>query len=42
MLGKEKFYSSLTDKKINDKEYEYILKVWDRFEIKTMKEYREL
>ena len=35
--SKEKFYSSLTGKKIIDKEHEHILKVWNKFEIKTMK-----
>ena len=35
--SKEKFYSLLTRKKVNDKEYEHILKVWNRFEMKTMK-----
>ena len=42
---KEKFYSSLTGKKkkkISDKEYEHVLKAWDKFEIKTMKDYHNL
>ena len=44
MPGKEKFYSSLTTKKkkISDKEYEHVLKAWDKFEIKTMKDYHNL
>ena len=33
-----KFYSSLTGKKISDKEYEPVLKDWNKFEIKTMKD----
>ena len=40
--NKEKFYSSLTGKKINDKEYEHVLKVWNKFEMKTMKDYHDL
>ena len=42
LLSKEKFDSSLTDKKISDKEYEHADKVWDRFEMKTMKDYHSL
>ena len=34
--SREKFYS-LTGKKITDKEYELVLEVCDKFEIKTMK-----
>ena len=37
-----KFYSSLTGKKISDKEYEPVLKDWNKFEIKTMKDYHNL
>ena len=40
--SKEKFYSSLTGKKISNKEYDYVLKVWKRFEMKTMKYYHDL
>ena len=40
--SKEKFYSSLTNKKINDKEYEHVLNVWNKFEMKTMKDYHDL
>ena len=35
--SKEKFYSSLTDGKISDKEYEHVLNAWAKFEMKTMK-----
>ena len=35
--SKEKFYSSLTGKKISNKENENVLKVWDKFEMKAMK-----
>ena len=40
--SKEKFYSSLTGKQISDKEYEHDLKIWNKFEIKTMKDYHDL
>ena len=40
--SKEKFYSSLTGKKICGKEYEHVLKVWNKFEMKTMKDYHDL
>ena len=39
--SKEKLYSSLTGKKISDKEYEHVLKVWDKFEMKTLKDYQD-
>ena len=37
--SKEKFHSSLTSKKISAKEYKHVLKVWNKFEMKTMKDY---
>ena len=40
--SKEKFYSSLTGKTIRDKEYDHVLKVWNKFEMKTMKGYHNL
>ena len=40
--SKEKFYSLLTGKKISDKEYEHVLKVWNKFEMKTTKDYQDL
>ena len=40
--SKEKFYSLLTDRKIGDKEYEHVLNVWNKFEIKLMKDYHNL
>ena len=40
--SKEKFYSSLTWKKINDKEYDHVLKVWNKFKMQTMKDYHDL
>ena len=42
LASKEKFYSSLTDKTISDKGYEHALKVWNKFEMKTMKDYYDL
>ena len=41
-VAKKKFYSSLTDRKISDKEYEHVLNVWKKFEMKTMKDYHDL
>ena len=40
--SKEKFYCSLTNKKISDKEYDNLLNVWKKFEIKTIKDYHIL
>ena len=40
--SKEKFYSSLTNRKISDKKYEHVLNVWNKFEMKTMKNYHDL
>ena len=40
--SKEKFYSSLTYKKNNDKEYEHVCNPWNKFKMKTMKEYHDL
>ena len=40
--SKEKFYSSLTGKKISGKEYKHVLNVWKKFEMKTMKDYHDL
>ena len=31
--SKEKFYSLLSDRKISDKEYEHVLKVWKKIEM---------
>ena len=33
LASKGKFYSSLTGKKISDKEYKHVLKVWNKFEM---------
>ena len=38
----KKFYSSLTGRKINDKKCEHSLNVWNKFEMKTMKDYNNL
>ena len=40
--SKERFYSWLTYKKISYKEYDYDLKVGNKFEMKTMKDYHDL
>ena len=40
--SKGKFYSSLIDRKIIDKVYEHVLNVWNKFEMKTMKDYNDL
>ena len=42
LTREEKFYSSLTDRKLSDKEYDHVLKVWNKFEMKTMKDYHNL
>ena len=39
---KGRFYSSLTGRKITGKEYEHVLNVWKKFEMKTMKDYHGL
>ena len=39
LQGKEKFYSSITGKEISDKEYDHVIKVWNKFEKKTMNDY---
>ena len=39
--SKEKFYGSLTGKRISDNEYDHVLNVCDVFEIKTMKDYHD-
>ena len=38
LLRKQKLYSSLTYRKINDKENDHFLNVWKKFEIKTRKD----
>ena len=42
MVGKEMFYSLLAGKKFSNKEYEYVLNVWNIYGKKTMKEYHDL
>ena len=42
LTSKEKFYSSLTRTKISDKEYDHVLEVWNKFEMKTMNDYHNL
>ena len=40
--NKEKFQSLLTGEKISDKKYDHVLNVWNKFEMKTMKDYHGL
>ena len=39
---KEEFYGPLTNRKISDKEYEHVLNVWKKFEMKTRENYHNL
>ena len=39
---KEKFYSKLNDSNISDEDYEHAKNVWEKFNIKTMKDYHDL
>ena len=39
---KVKFYSLLTNKKTSGKEYEDVINIWNKFEMKTMKDYHDL
>ena len=41
-FSKENIYSSLTSRRNINKEYEHVLKVWNKFEFKTMKDYHDL
>ena len=41
LTSKEKSYSSLTGRKIGDKEYKHVPKIWNKFEMKTMKDYND-
>ena len=38
----EKFYNSLTNRKINSEKHEHVLNVWNNCEMKTMKDYHDL
>ena len=40
--SKEKFYSLLTGKNVSDKEYQHVLKVRNKFDMKTMEDYHDL
>ena len=40
--NKEKFYSSLTGRKFFHKEYEHVLNVWKKIEMKIMKDYHNI
>ena len=41
-LPVKRYASLLTGKKINDKEYDHVITVWNRFEMKIMKDYHDL
>ena len=40
--SKGNFYSSLTGRKVTDKEHRHALYVWNNFEMETMKDYYDL
>ena len=40
--SQDKLYCFLTGKKINDKDYDHVFKVWNKFEMKAMKYYHDL
>ena len=40
--SKEKFYNSLTGKNVSDKECQHVIKVRNKFDMKTMEDYRDL
>ena len=40
--SKEKFYNSLTGQNVSDKECQHVLKVRNKFDMKTMEDYRDL
>ena len=40
--SKEQFYGSLTGKKFSDKEHDHVLKIWNKLEMKTMKDFHNL
>ena len=42
LTSKEKFYSSLTNRKFTEKEYEHVISILNKFEMKTMKDYDDL
>ena len=42
MSRKNKIYCSLNGNGISDKDYQHVLEVWNKFEMKTTKDYRDL
>ena len=42
LRSREKNYSLLTSKRTSDEIYEHFFKIWDIFQIKTMKNYHDL
>ena len=41
LTRKEKFYSSLTGRNIGDKKCKHVFKIWNKFDMKTMKDYND-
>ena len=42
LSSKDKFYNSFMGKITSAKKYDFVLKAWDRYEIKTMKDHHDL
>ncbi|CAB4036468.1 Gastrula zinc finger [Paramuricea clavata] len=42
LQSKDKFYSTLYESEVSDKDYERAQKVWDHFKMKTLKDYHDL
>lgn len=40
--AKDKFYSKLTNRNINDKDYSHAQEVWKTFKMKTLRDYHNL
>ena len=40
--SKEKFYDLLTGKKISNKKCDHVLKIWNKFEMKAIKDCHDL
>ena len=40
--SKENIYNSLTSRRNTNQEYEHVLKIWNKSELKTMKDYHDL
>ena len=40
--SKDRFYNTLTNQEISDKNHEHVLNVWEAFKMNTMKDYHDL